>query len=380
MLQLLILLITLLYVIMIVDFIRGWRKLEDFIPSVSSGEEKSLKFSIIVPARNESQNIKNLLTDLINQTYPGHLFEIIVADDFSEDDTIEMVRQIQAPNLRIISLREEFGQPASSVSSKKYAISCAVPSALHEWIITTDADCRIEKNWLQTIASFIQMKNPNMVCGPVALIEKEGILNRFQIIDIAAMTGITGACLANRFANMCNGANLAYRKDVYEQVGGYDGNEKQPSGDDMFLMHKIEKKFQGTVHFLKSREAIVRTFPQPDFKSFREQRIRWLSKSAKYTDLWVTLHLVVGYLFNFFMLVAGFIGLFFDMHFLLLFLLMLFIKLALEFPFMYRVMDFLGQASLIIWYVPVQFLHVLYVTVFGIAGIFSSFKWKGRNF
>ncbi len=380
MLQLLILLITVLYVIMIVDFIRGWRKLEDFEMQDSGIVANSLKFSIIVPTRNESQNIKNLLTDLINQTYPAHLFEIIVVDDFSEDNTIEIVKQIQSPNIKIISLKEDLGQPASSVSSKKYAIACSIPSAANEWIVTTDADCRIGTNWLNTIAAFIERKNPNMICGPVSLMDKEGLLNRFQIVDIAAMTGITGASLANHFANMCNGANLIYRKEIFEEVGGYDGNEKQPSGDDMFLMHKISKKFPGTVHFLKSKEAIVRTYPQPDFKSFREQRIRWLSKSAKYTDLWVTLHLVVAYLFNFFILVAGFIGLFFDTHFLLLFLLMLFIKLALEFPFVYKVMEFLGQARLIIWYLPVQILHVVYVVVFGIMGIFSSFKWKGRNF
>lgn len=219
-----------------------------------------------------------------------------------------------------------------------------------------------------------------MICAPVRIADAPGILNRFQVIDAAVLTGITGACLANNFANMCNGANLAYRKSVFLEVGGFSENNKHPGGDDMFLMHQVAKRYPGSVRFVKSFDAMASTNPQPGFSSFRDQRVRWLSKSARLTDKWITLHLVVAYLFNFALLASLLAGVFFSQQFLLLGCLMLLLKLALELPFVYWSLEFTRQQALIVWFIPVQMLHILYVVIFGLLGIFTSYHWKGRKY
>lgn len=106
----------------------------------------------------------------------------------------------------------------------------------------------------------------------------------FQYIDFVSLQGITAASVSAGFHAMCNGANLAYRKDVFYRVNGFKGIDNIASGDDMLLMNKIKHEFPNAIGFLFSKDAIVSTSPMPDWKAFFNQRIRWASKADKYKD------------------------------------------------------------------------------------------------
>ncbi|RYD83643.1 MAG: glycosyltransferase, partial [Sphingobacteriales bacterium] len=132
----------LIYSALIIFSLRGWNRLPAYIPSAKNAS--GLKFSIIIPARNEENNIVNCVEDIINQQFDKSCFEIIVVDDFSEDLTFEKVNSFKKNhpeiNLHIIQLEKML--PAGNHNSyKKLAIAEGIKTSKNEWIITTDADC-----------------------------------------------------------------------------------------------------------------------------------------------------------------------------------------------------------------------------------------------
>src|SRR5690606_9259189 len=172
------------------------------------------------------------------------------------------------------------------------------------------------------------------------------------------LQGITGASVSKEFHNMCNGANLAYPKEIFYRVNGFEGIDEIASGDDMLLMHKIVKAFPGKVGFLKSKECIVQTQPASTVSSFLNQRIRWASKAGHYTDKKITGVLVLVYAFNVWMLILG-IASFFSLQAFYIFLVALFIKVIAELSFLFPVARFFGQRNLLWYFIPSQPFDIL---------------------
>ena len=124
-------------------------------------------FSIIIPARNEEENIEACIQSILNNNYPKHLFEIIIADDFSTDATPDIVHRLQTEfsNIHIISLKNIITENINSY--KKRAIELAIAQSKYEWIITTDADCIVPQNWLSLFDAYIQKNERVFVAAPV---------------------------------------------------------------------------------------------------------------------------------------------------------------------------------------------------------------------
>ena len=136
----------------------------------------------------------------------------------------------------------------------------AIGLAKGNLIVTTDADCIVQPEWLQTIASYYEEFGPVFIAAPVVYTNPlhgdsffKKLLKIFQSLDFITLQGITGASVYKKFHNMCNGANLAYEKKVFNEVGGFEGIDQIASGDDMLLMHKIQKIYPGRIQYLKSR-------------------------------------------------------------------------------------------------------------------------------
>jgi cellulose synthase/poly-beta-1,6-N-acetylglucosamine synthase-like glycosyltransferase len=285
-----------------------------------------IKLTIIIPARNEAANIENCLNSIIQNNYPINLFEIIVVDDHSEDETAGIVKKYASKNIKLISLKDFVTDKINSY--KKKAIEVAIAQASGTLIITTDADCIVPPTWLQTIAQFYEEKKPAFIAAPV-LIETtypaqtqnnnenaEGIdLSRlsprsaegkgvrlFQSLDFMTLQGITAAVVHKKQMTMCNGANMAYERKAFDEVGGFAGIDNIASGDDMLLMHKIYKQYPDRVLFLNAKDAIVKTAAVNTISQFFNQRIRWASKADKYDDKRILPVLVVVYFFNVVML------------------------------------------------------------------------------
>jgi cellulose synthase/poly-beta-1,6-N-acetylglucosamine synthase-like glycosyltransferase len=342
--------------------------------------QPSTTFSIIIPARNEEANIGACLNSILQQAYPANLFEVIVIDDHSTDETSSIVQtwQKQHTNIRLIKLVDELDGRLLN-SYKKKAIENAIGYATGNWIITTDADCHVGPKWLSSYAALIETKQPAFVAAPVRFTNDGSILQTFQYVDFMVLQGITAASVNAGFHNMCNGANLAYKKTTFYEVNGFRGIDNIASGDDMLLMNKIQKIYPKQVAFLYSQDAIVSTHPMPSWKSFFNQRIRWASKTEQFQrkDKKVFAVLVMVYLFN-----AALLGFpllaFFNTHYLVYWFLLLAAKTLSETMFALPVARFFNQGF--IWWFPfLQPLHIGYIVISGWLGKFGTYHWKGRR-
>ena len=177
---------------------------------------------------------------------------------------------------------------------------------------------------------------------------------------------------------MCNGANLAYNKQVFNEVGGFAGIDNIASGDDMLLMHKIYVQQPQRVKFMLSTEAIVETTPMADWSNFFNQRIRWASKADTYNDKRIFWVLLLVYLLNFLLVVLFVVALLKPMLF-CYWLLMILVKTIIELRFMVPVASFFGESKLLKWFALMQPFHICYTVVAGWLGKFGTYKWKGRR-
>jgi cellulose synthase/poly-beta-1,6-N-acetylglucosamine synthase-like glycosyltransferase len=232
--------------------------------------------------------------------------------------------------------------------------------------------------WLSSIITFVQVNNAALVSGPVVFSSQKSFFHKILQLEFAGLVGIGAAALRLKSPNMCNGANLAYRKDTFNEVGGYTGNDNLPSGDDEFLMHKVFAKYPERVFFLKNRDAVVETPTPATFSEFLNQRMRWVSKSTQYSDKKITLLLALAYLFNLSILVNGVLA-FANILFLYVFIIQVVVKVFSEYLFYGGILEFFNLKSLRAYILPAQPFHIAYVLVIGILGNFGKYSWKGRK-
>jgi cellulose synthase/poly-beta-1,6-N-acetylglucosamine synthase-like glycosyltransferase len=335
------------------------------------------RFSIIIPARNEEKNIEKCINSILENNYPKNLYEVIVVDDFSDDATASIIKkmQLQFSNLKLIELKKIIAAKLNSY--KKKSIETAIANASHEWIVTTDADCEVSNHWLKLFDNFIQIKDPVFVAAPVKFLNNNSFLSIFQCLDFLSLQGITAASVSAGFHGMCNGANLAYKKDAFNAVNGFRDVDNIASGDDMLLMHKIQQHFPNKTGYLFNKEIIVSTQPMPDVKSFFSQRIRWASKATNYRDKKIFLVLLLVYIFNFCLFVLPFISIFNHKIF-FYWLALLLIKTCCELIFLFPVAKFFNQQKLLWWFPIMQPFHIVYTVISGWLGKFGNYEWKGR--
>jgi cellulose synthase/poly-beta-1,6-N-acetylglucosamine synthase-like glycosyltransferase len=223
-------------------------------------------------SRNEAFSIPYLLRDLAKQRYPKTLLEVIIINDHSTDDSV----------FQIENLRNELGFPVHiihleefDVRGKKNAIKIGVQKAQGELIVCTDADCRVGEFWILGMQQLYKGQNAKLISGGVTFIPNGRLWTVLQSIEFASLVG-SGACaMMIGKPNMCNGANIAYPKAVFEEVNGFDGNEHIASGDDEFLMHKIAEKYPNQIVFAHYQPNIVFTQSQENLRTFVQQRKRW---------------------------------------------------------------------------------------------------------
>jgi len=367
------------YVLLLFHYRKSWQSIPDFIIPENLDSRNSIFISVIVAARNEENNIGKLITAIQKQNYPSTLFELIIVDDHSTDKTAEVIKPFLSNQIRLIPLRLA---DKATIAFKKAAIDIGIKNSRGDLIITTDADCIMSENWLATIAAYYEQHHPKMIVMPVVIKNNHSFLGLFQTLDFMSLQGITGAAVHQKIHGMCNGANLAYTRKVFNEVNGFAGIDHIASGDDMLLMHKISKKYKNEILFLKSKNVIVETQPETNISGFINQRIRWASKADKYEDKSLFPVLLLVYLVNLLMAFLFFKFMFFNFEFSILnfyFFLLLTIKTATELYFLFPVSRFFGYTKQLWWFPLFQPFHIVYTVVAGWMGKFGRYKWKGRD-
>jgi cellulose synthase/poly-beta-1,6-N-acetylglucosamine synthase-like glycosyltransferase len=369
--------LTIMYAIILMAYRFWFGKMQLFqfnqIEALSPGQS-STQFTVIIPARNEAANIKACVDSILNQDYPKDAFEIIVIDDFSEDDTAFIVTALsqQYSQVRLIQLADHC-KDGETLAYKKKAIEIAVAEAKGDWILTTDADCIVPKKWLLLYNAYIQEHQPCFVAAPVMFIKTAGILNQFQVLDFLALQGITAAAVGAGKHSMSNGANLGFEKTAFIAVGGYQGVDHIASGDDMFLMHKMKQTLHKPVGYLFHPDAIVLTAAMDTWKSFIMQRIRWASKARYYDDRSITMVLTLVYFFNLSFVLLAFMGSWSTL------LIALAFKTFFELFFLDPVAKFFRLQPELKHFVLYQPIHIVYNIAAGLFGQLKTYSWKGRK-
>jgi|ERR1043165_54441 cellulose synthase/poly-beta-1,6-N-acetylglucosamine synthase-like glycosyltransferase len=371
-----------LYLILVLYFFIGWIRLKKPEGGSEKLEVKKQPFvSIVIPTRNESENIKACLESIFKQNYPANLFEVIMVDDYSTDPTIRFAKEVENPNLLILNLMQYLGNPGEYVPNKKKAIALGIKNAKGDLIITTDGDCTMGENWLSSMVACFQKGEYKLLTGPVMMKPAYWPLEVFQQVDVMNLSGITGATLRNGFPTMCNGANLMYAKDTFHEVEGFKGNHDIPTGDDIFLMHKINERWPGSVGYVKNCDACVYTKPEKGLSRFISQRKRWIGKSTKLADFRVPMVLYFAYFFNLLLIGTGvFAAVCFYMYDMAWLPVAIVggTKLFADWLFNIPISIFFKKWYMLLLLPFIEVLYVLYVIVIGPLSLMGRYRWKDR--
>lgn len=353
-----------------------WKRMPVFSSEAGDGRGDEVLISVIIPVRNEAGFLPLLLEDLNRQALTRSSFEVLLVDDASTDGTADLVRDFATRSNINLCLLESDGDRVAS--PKKRAIGTAIQSAKGKYIVTTDGDCRVGENWLSVIISCFENTGAKCVSGPVTFTSEARITDYLQTVEFSSLVG-SGACaIAAGYPNMCNGANFAYEKAVFYEVGGFDGIDHIASGDDEFLLQKIAKQYPGKIAFLKSEEAIVQTTPHQTWSGFKSQRRRWASKWKHYTSASPKVLAVFIFLANLSVLTAGFSYASGVLSGYSAFTIIS-LKILPEWLFIGAVLRFLKKEHTL-WCIPVvQVIYPFYVLFFGLAGQRGTYFWKGRE-
>ena len=351
------------YFVLLLVLRMGWSK------AVAQKEMNAVNkinfISVVIPVRNEEKNIDTLLKSLESQKYGKTNFEVIIVDDHSTDDSVEKCKE-RLQNLTTFSLGKD-------ENGKKAALTRGIKHAKGGIIVTTDADCLLPADWLTTINSAFQDNQINMAAGMVAIADEDKFFSRWQAIEFASVIGTGVATLGLNNPMMCNGANLSFRRDVFQQVNGYEGNEHIASGDDEFLMRKILNRFPNSIQLVNS---IVLTKPQATLKHFLHQRIRWASKWKGNPSASAKLLAVFIFLIEASWII--FLGTFYQYDPKTAFVLFL-LKIMADILFLIPVFRLMKINFKLIPFLGLQFFYPFYVIFVGLLAPWISYQWKDRK-
>ncbi len=355
-----------------------WMAADLRLKSTSSTESSRLLVSVIVAARNESTNIENLLQALFLQDMPGDHYEVIIVDDASHDDTVHLIQNfIQTHPQRTFKLLHS-RERDQVLSPKKHALAQGIAAARGEILLFTDADCMPPASWVHTMLSHFDAST-GMVIGfsPYEVPPPRTFFHRLVALESLALAALAAATTARGRPATCSGRNLAYRKQVYADVGGFAAIAHFVSGDDDLFLKLVHERSGWQIRYALDPQTIVPTRHLSGFKAFVRQRLRHASKGFHYG--WrMTGTLMLVYLFN----------------------LMMFTSLVLSFsitsralwPWLALLLKSGGELFLVsrfarpmkrVHYLAVfpiaELLHIVYVLVIGAWGPLSKIRWKEKH-
>ncbi len=331
--------------------------------------------SIIIPFRNEEENIEANLKSIEAQNYPEEKYEVIYVDDSSNDNSSKILKEsINNKNIKILTLAEKEGVTAR----KKRAVNFGIENSAGDIIVTTDADCFYSPGWLTNLVSTFD-KTTGFVSGPVEFNGQRNIFSALQKIEFAGLI-LTGAGLIEIGQPViCNAANIAYRKNIFNEMNGFEDQMHISSGDDGLLMQKIHKSKKYKVKFCLNRDAVVRTKPLSSFIQFYRQRKRWASKNIFYDDKKLILKLISIFFFYLSLIVQIILGFLSSSIFFLSLLLSFFTKVLLEYLILQKGKEMLFPELEMKYFLIAELLQIPYIIIASIGGLFGNFIWKGRK-
>ncbi|MCF6237484.1 MAG: glycosyltransferase [Candidatus Marinimicrobia bacterium] len=287
---------TLIYTIYTLVITRGLLS----IPS-SSPRADHPTVAIVIAARNEEQNLPQLLSDLVAQNYLGPL-DIYIADDRSTDSTWSILEQFSRKHNNLHPVR--VSALAQHMTPKKNALTECLKQTTAELILTTDADCRVGPAWVASAVS--QLGEDVGILIGYSQVEANTFFQRYQALDFVGIMAANAGMMTQGRVWSGSGQNLAYRRSAFTAIGGFNPVAHKISGDDVYLVQTIPAKTGLQARFNFDPDHFVRTMPMNSLKEFINQRIRWSSNSRglEKSKPWFFAFLVSAFLTNLLLLIS----------------------------------------------------------------------------
>lgn len=365
-------LLTTVYVLVLILLRTGLRNLK------AGTSRKQPNVSVIIAARNEEKNIHACLTAILAQSYPKQKLEIIVIDDRSEDRTAEIVKNFAASHTQIKLLQIQ--EPSLHLAPKKRAIDSGIRHATGEIIVTTDADCEPGAFWIIELMKYFE-PDVGLVAGFNPYKNghfKKPLCHQMLALDYFAMACVAAASAGFGYPISCSGGNLAYRKKVYLQLGGFKKISNWISGDDDFFLEQVREKTPWKIRYATNPQTFVPTVPPENLKDFVHQRIRYASKGSHY-KLPVTLGLISVYLLNLLMTIGLIITLF-NHKILPIWFAGFLGKTLAEFVLLKKGVKVFSLKFNLSTFFLTEVLHPIYIVLAGFLAQFKDFQWKGEEY
>jgi poly-beta-1,6-N-acetyl-D-glucosamine synthase len=334
-------------------------------------------FTIVIPFRNESENLEELMQSILQIDYPDNLVEVFFVNDASEDDSVKKITDFisknKCSNWRVLENKRISGSP------KKDAITLAITLSKSDWIFTTDADCILPKLILKNLDACIQATAAKMIAGPLlAVSSKTNFVNSYQQMESLTLAGVTMGAFGINQPIMCNGANLAYEKNAFLKVNGFDGNTHFAGGDDLFLLEKMTKSFPKKAYFLKDLNQLVLTKTEDSFRKMIEQRVRWAAKASGYKSVFSKLTGFVALMANITIVMCYLALVLFGFE--MIFIMLILLKWLADEVFLYVSNSFFKQEIPWLHLRGMAILYPILTIYISLKAIFGTFNWKGREF
>ena len=330
------------------------------------------RFSIIIPFRNEANHLNSLLEHLKNLDYPHPLFEVLLVNDHSEDNSLEIcqafIKKHKLKNFQV------YQNQNLSKSPKKSAVLSALPFAKFDYILCTDADCIVPKNWLKAYNQKLSEQPFDFVAAPVYIQSRKGFWNNFQTLDLVCLQIIGLGSFVPKHFLMCNAANMCLKKETLITLNALEQHKDIVSGDDIFTLEQF-RLAKTNMTTLVHQDAVVKTFSEEGFQALSEQRVRWASKSKYYK--------------NPYLIILGILVLFTNLYLVLIipfvifkpeiFGLSWFAKMAIDSFVLFIGYSFFQQKIKLSTYMLTLFVYPFVTTYFGLKSLKGKFSWKGRD-
>jgi|TARA_B100000035_G_scaffold314502_1_gene330974 cellulose synthase/poly-beta-1,6-N-acetylglucosamine synthase-like glycosyltransferase len=333
--------------------------------------------SIVIPAKNEMENIGRILSDLTKQTYPADSYEVVVIDDESSDDTVRIVNDFigYIPNLQLLSSEGV----ESSLRYKKRPLDLGIRKSHGEILLLTDADCTVSTNWIASMVSSFT-ENVGMVIGYSEASPVNTITQKLEALDFLMLLSAARGSAALGEPYACTGQNIGYRRKAFDEVGGFSTFASQVGGDDTLLMQQIKRKTSWQIVFSQDPDSFVKSTPQDTLWGFITQRIRWAADTLLVwkTDPLFFGIIVVTFLANLLSSIFPFMLL--NNPALSMILLGLLAKLFVEGAVMFKGTTIFNRQELRVVFLLWFFLQIPYVAFMGLLSFFGNLlPWGGRQ-
>lgn len=238
-------------------------------PISKKSRNSELGISTIVCYHNESANVEVSVNALSNQSLTN--LELILVDDLSTDNTLDLLKSNLAGKGKIIVNSEKH-------NGKKLALSKGISHASNQWLLMTDADCKVPIEWAETMAEYTE--HHKIVLGYGPLDQSDTWIGKFARYETyyTALQYLSFALAGRPYMGV--GRNLMYHSSIFHDAGGFSSHEDLASGDDDLLINYAANA--GNTTICLDPNAFVYSPGKDTFKSFIRQKTRHVSSSHRY--------------------------------------------------------------------------------------------------